>query len=206
MNPWLSVLKHVNTDAGLTNSLNDPEMYKTLLSSFITSNDPELLNSELEGKDLEAYQISVHALKSSARYIGAEELSDLAKIQEDLAKERNEEEIKKNQPELIRLLTEVLSEVRESQELFENGSINNSRSDGITEVLTKDEGIGRLNEISALLKDMESDEAEEKLMEFLSFDGIPDEVISESRKALKNIRDFDYDEGIDAIGNALRSW
>ena len=92
------------------------------------------------------------------------------------------------------------------QELFENGSINNSRSDGITEVLTKDEGIGRLNEISALLKDMESDEAEEKLMEFLSFDGIPDEVISESRKALKNIRDFDYDEGIDAIGNALRSW
>ena len=73
-------------------------------------------------------------------------------------------------------------------------------------MLSREDGISRLNEISSLLKDMESDEAEEKLMEFLSFDGIPGEVVSESRKALGHIRDFDYDEGIDAIGNALRSW
>ena len=203
--PWLSALKHVNTDAGLKSSLNDPEMYKTLLTSFIDSNDPELLNSELEGRDLNAYQVSVHALKSSSRYIGAEQLSELARVQEELAKERNEEEVKKNQPELIRLLEEVLSEVRDARELFESGN-NNVRSDGVTEVLSREDGISRLNEISSLLKDMESDEAEEKLMEFLSFDGIPGEVVSESRKALGYIRDFDYDEGIDAIGNALRSW
>ncbi len=204
--PYLKALKSVKTEIGLTNSLNDPEMYKTLLSSFISSNDPGILEKQLENRDIAAYQISVHALKSSARYIGAEELSDLAKEQEDLARERNEDEILRKKPAMDKLLLSTLDEVREALEIYNKtqGTENNLSENA--ENLTKEEGLRRLNEISSLLKEMESDDAEEKIEEFLSFGGIPSEVLSETRKALSNIRDFDYDEGLDAIGNALRSW
>ena len=57
----------------------------------------------MEEKDWENYTTKVHALKSSARIVGAQELSDRAKRLEDAGNRRDTEEIEKDTPELLSL-------------------------------------------------------------------------------------------------------
>nr|MCR4740356.1 response regulator [Lachnospiraceae bacterium] len=201
---WLSKLGHVNVDAGLENSLKDIGMYKSLLSSFIMSNKPETFKKQLEEHDLGAYQISVHSLKSSARYIGAEELSDLAKHFENLVRDRKEEEILENKAGLEELLDTVLKEINEALTEAEGGE-NEVNSDGnAEEPASAEEMKERLERIKTLLADMETDDAEEALDDFTKLSGVPAEIMKEVKNALRLVRDFDYDEAADNIENVLK--
>jgi len=203
---WLDKLTDIDVNKGLENSLKDIEMYKTLLNSFIASNKPETFEKQLEEHDLAAYQISVHALKSSARYIGAEELSDLAKHFEDLARDRKEEEILNEKEGLETLLDKVLKEIEEALEEEEReGETENEGNTDSAELLSAEELKGHLEKIRSLLNDMETDEAEEALKEFAELSGVPQDIRKEAKEALKLLRDFDYDEAEERIESALRS-
>ncbi len=197
---WLDKLSHVNVAKGLENSLKDIEMYRTLLNSFISSNRPETFAEQLGNHDIAAYQISVHALKSSARYIGAEELSDLAKHFEDLARDRKEEEILENKAGLESLLDTVLKEIREALDVSE--AMPDEDQSGQGEEISKEEVSDKLDAIEELLNDMDSDGTEEAIREFLGFSGIPADVRTEVKKALSLMGDFEYDEAAECISRA----
>lgn len=71
---------------------------------------------EIEGlyknRDIEGYTIRVHALKSSARIIGAMELSELAKTLEYAGKERNENLIDEKTDELLKMYSDLANSLK----------------------------------------------------------------------------------------------
>lgn len=81
----------IHTKTGLQYCLDNTEFYDELLIKFASDADgkQEEIGRFFGQKDWENYRIMVHALKSTARMIGADTLSDLAKGLEDAAKNRN---------------------------------------------------------------------------------------------------------------------
>ena len=205
-NSWMEILTDINIKEGMGNCLNDTEMYKSLLTTFIVSNEKNESEEQLKNHDIAAYQISVHALKSSAKYIGADELSEMAKHLEDLAKERNEEEILKEKPELTELLTRVINEIKEALKAAEKNSVNEDEEEDTDtgEEADIQEIRKRLQDIIIMLQDMDSEAAENALNEFISGSGIRKDYKELARKALKHISDFDYDEAEARLDEALQ--
>lgn len=80
----------IDTKKGLKNS-GSAESYLALLKVFYESIDEKSveLNSFYENKDYKNYTIKVHALKSSARIIGADDFGEEAQRLEDAGKEEN---------------------------------------------------------------------------------------------------------------------
>lgn len=98
----LKALPEINAQAGERNCGSE-EGYRSVLAVFhqtIDGNAEEIERYYHEG-DIKKYTIKVHALKSSARIIGAAELSELAKALEDAGKEENLEFIRANTERLL---------------------------------------------------------------------------------------------------------
>ena len=91
---WLKACKAIDVTEGLKNNA-DPEMYMSMLEIFYKSiqEKSDEIRGYYEQKDLENYTIKIHALKSSARIIGAMELNALAQELEDAGKVENMEKI-----------------------------------------------------------------------------------------------------------------
>lgn len=93
----------INTSAGLQYCRGDREFYLELLTKF--ARDAEQKEQAIEGfwqkEDLANYRIMVHALKSSAKMIGADNLSELARKAEEAAKNQDKAYIKANHGELL---------------------------------------------------------------------------------------------------------
>ena len=81
----------VDTDKGLYYSQGDDEFYRTLLLQFATDAEKKRNDAArfCEKNDFPNYVIIVHALKSTAKMIGARKLSEEAKALEDAAKGEN---------------------------------------------------------------------------------------------------------------------
>ena len=81
----------IHTQSGMQYCYGDKEFYVELLTKFAT--DAEKKRTEIEDsfqqKDLENYRIRVHALKSTAKMIGADSLSENAKQAEMAAKNQD---------------------------------------------------------------------------------------------------------------------
>ena len=78
-----------------------------------------LAHSALRGK-VENYTIKVHALKSSARIIGAEKLSQLALELENAGKEKNLPLISEKTPLLLQMYRELNAKLDSTDETSEN--------------------------------------------------------------------------------------
>ena len=85
----------IDARIGLAYCQNDDALYRSILKEFAQSGKDKGAEIEhfYEAKDYENYGILVHALKSSARMIGASKLADEAQIMEKLAKETLEKDI-----------------------------------------------------------------------------------------------------------------
>jgi len=94
----------VDTDVGMKYCMGDFEFYRSLLSQFASEASgkiPLMEKYKAEG-DLHNYEILVHALKSTAKMVGACALSDEAKALEMAAKQKNAEFISGNHDAMIR--------------------------------------------------------------------------------------------------------
>ena len=94
---WYHKISCIDTDAAIKNS-GSPEAFKAVLNIFYDSINDKY--AELEGcyssEEWENYTIKIHALKSSARLIGALELGDKAERLEMAGKEKDIQYIKDN--------------------------------------------------------------------------------------------------------------
>lgn len=95
-------LKALNTELG-TFLCGDVEDYLEALSIFAgsVSLKTERIEEALSNEDIKAYTNLVHSLKSSARTIGAEALSDMARMLETAGKENDIEKIRRDTPHLL---------------------------------------------------------------------------------------------------------
>jgi len=105
---WLKDIPEIEYEAGLGNCGN-PESYISVLSIFKQTADykaREIEDLYADG-DIQNYTIKVHALKSSARIIGAMELSRLAENLEAAGKGENLEYIKEHTDRLISMYRDI---------------------------------------------------------------------------------------------------
>ncbi len=91
---WLKDVKTIDVKEGLKNNA-DADMYVSMLGIFYRSIDEKSaeIRSFYKQQDWKNYTIKVHALKSSARIIGALELSNLAQELEDAGNANDTEKI-----------------------------------------------------------------------------------------------------------------
>ncbi|SKC07875.1 Signal transduction histidine kinase [Lachnospiraceae bacterium] len=99
---WLQNIDGIDINAGLTNC-GSKELYVKSVNTFMESADDNILiiKQFFEQKNIPDYTIKVHALKSSARIIGANELSKLAEQLEHAGDETDLETIENKTPLLL---------------------------------------------------------------------------------------------------------
>ena len=99
----------INTENGLRNCAEDRELYIEILDSFIEE-QPEnssKIRKDFETKNINDYRIRVHSLKSNAKTIGADELSEKALAQEMAAKQEDMAAIEAGVDELLKMYKQV---------------------------------------------------------------------------------------------------
>ena len=84
-------MKGFNVDAAMTYCMDDEEFFRELLNTFIGSEQEktEAITAFYKDKNWADYSTYVHALKSSARTMGADKLSKMALEQENASKNEN---------------------------------------------------------------------------------------------------------------------
>ncbi len=104
-NKALDALKElgIDTENGLRYCQNDRGFYKSLVIQFATESMTKKVDMEryFESGELGNYAILVHALKSTAKMIGAMELSEKARLLEDAAKTGDSAYIEKNHEDMF---------------------------------------------------------------------------------------------------------
>ncbi len=115
---WYDRIEGIDSKVALENSGSE-ESFKSVLKIFLDSIDNKAgeITGFYNAEDYENYTIKVHALKSSARLIGAMELSQKAEALEMAGKEGNIEYISKHNDEAI---DELLSYKDSLSALFED--------------------------------------------------------------------------------------
>ena len=75
---WLEKLTFLDTKSALLFCANNPDFYREMLLSFVSENRMGQIQSCFAQEDWKNYTVQVHALKSTAKIIGAKELSERA--------------------------------------------------------------------------------------------------------------------------------
>ncbi|MBR1873843.1 MAG: response regulator [Eubacterium sp.] len=125
----------VDYDKGLGYCMYDAGFYRTVLTQYASdaSGKRADINRAYEENNWTDYKTYVHALKSSSKTIGATELSDLARLHEDAAKENNIDLITDKKEELFDLYKEVSTAIAEAIGLDIRDEDDESDSDDILE-------------------------------------------------------------------------
>ena len=100
----LSQLIHLDTELGLY-LCGDTEDYLDALSVFAGSipSKSSKIESAFSSKDIDTFTTLVHSLKSSARTVGAREISDIARTLETAGKNKDLDRIQKDTPRLLEM-------------------------------------------------------------------------------------------------------
>lgn len=93
----------------------DVECFKFLLESFRDTSDKNKadIQGSFDGQDFNNYTIFVHALKSTSKMIGAERLSEQARLLEMAGKKGDIHYIVENHQKVMELYEEALEEIRD---------------------------------------------------------------------------------------------
>ena len=176
----------INISKGIENS-GGIDSYMPLLRIFYESMDDKA--SEIENyyadNDIKNYTVKVHALKSSARLIGADDLGEMAQALEDAGKSDNIEYIYKHHTGFI----DSLYEFKEPLALlFEDKSVEASDKPLADDSLMNQ----TYEELKLAAEDMDCDRLE-KIFDMMEAYSIPKEE-AELYNRLKDASDaFDYD-------------
>ncbi len=162
----LSSLQGINLDEAVKNC-GSKELLVDVVKEFLISINPKADSIEqfAREKDFRNYAVTVHALKSSARLIGATELSQMAAHLEDSGNAEDENEINEKTPELLELYRSYKEKL---------ASINGDANDEDLPEIPGDELKRAFKDIRELLEAYDFDTAD-GIMNMLSGYRIPDE-------------------------------
>lgn len=123
---------------GLQYSGNLTELYDSLLSMFHDSSEEKMteIEKKYQAEDWKNYQILVHALKSTAKSIGAESLSEEARKLEYAARDNDITYIKKNHKKAMSHYTLVAEECLHATSESISNSPETQEEDGVTSLET----------------------------------------------------------------------
>lgn len=205
---WYEHIQGIDAEAGIKNSGSE-DLFRSLLEMFYDSIQDKF--EELEGfyleEDWDNYTIKIHALKSSARLVGALELGDKAQLLENAGKEQDVSYIHENHAVFMKEYVryrKLLSSVFGEEPGKEGVDAHVPESDGMKEkeqdksVMDKQMLYDIYDQLRAAADDIDSD-AVDVLLDELSKYSLS-ETDSERYKTLRRCAaNFDYDGIIEVI-------
>ena len=147
----------------------DEDFYIQMLNEFVKGAKGKLsaIDASFQQEDYGKYCIQVHALKSTAKMIGADSLSKNARHAEDAAKEQDVDYIKQNHEKLLDEYREVVKLISEVFEQKENDLEQKTKEERIE--LSRDEFLQQLERLKGVLDTFEEDKAETLISEMNGF-------------------------------------
>ena len=167
------------------NNCGSREVLTTVVKEFLISLDKKAGDIEnfAENKDYRNYTVAVHALKSSARLVGAMELSKEAAYLEQCGNDENEAEIVEKTPHLLNLY-------RSYKDKFKAAAENEDDSD-LPEI-SEDELLSAFSDIKELVEAYDYDTAD-GIMDMLKGYKIPDSYKEKYKKVAEFMALVDRD-------------
>lgn len=155
----------IHTQSGIQYCNGDKEFYVELLTKFAkdAKRKKTEINNFFKQEDWGNYAILVHALKSNAKMVGADSLSENAKNLEMAAKNQDAGYVREHHEALLAEYRQVVQCILDVFHLGENGSMQGDKEHG-TEI-SKEELLKRLAELKKGLDTFEADKAEALLFE-----------------------------------------
>ena len=186
---WIYDTEGITVEDGVKNS-GGISNYIFSLNLFHDTIDENagVISTAFEGKDYRLYTIKVHALKSSARIIGANELSALAA---DLEKAGNENDISFIEDNTGRLLKDYMA-FKEKL-----GRLNEDDGKDDKPPIPDDELAGAYEALADVIPQMDYDSVE-MILDQLKEYKLPDEDSDKMQKLAKMLKAFDWD-GMEAL-------
>lgn len=178
------MVRHLNMDAGIE-ACGSKDLYKEVALEFAeTAEDCSYeIQTYYEQEDYEDYTIKVHALKSTARLVGAEELSKEAAYLEKCGNYRDIGEIKSKTDRLLAHYIEVADEIKR---IFDN------KADKKAEI-SRSEFKEALVAISGFNEAFDYDKVDE-IMAMLSEYSMPEELESIYEEIKRHVLNVDQDK------------
>ena len=182
---WLYDIKEINVDLGIKHSGGISSFINALHMFLDTIDDSSaLIEKTYKENDIKLYTVKVHALKSSARIIGAESLSELAKTLEDAGNKDDRAYIDEKTDEL-------LNDYRKFKELLKD--LNESADDSGKEEIPEEELKDAYSALKDLVASMDYDGVEMVVSQVEEYK-LPedDRKLFDALKAA--LKKFDWDE------------
>ena len=110
---YTSRVDFLDFEQGKKRCMNDQEFYLELVREFAEESKLETLQDNYQRQDWPQYRMNVHTIKSSAAYIGAEELSQQARLLENAAKEGNQAYLVAKHIEFTQYYRKVLQGIKD---------------------------------------------------------------------------------------------
>lgn len=182
----------INITSGLKYCKNDTEFYMELLTMFGQDavRKQQQINGFFRGEDYDNYRIMVHALKSTAKTIGADMLSEMAKHMEEAAQNKDNAYIREHHTQLMDKYSSVAQQIMEVLDNKETSSSQQSIED-YTEI-SEEDLLSELAELQESLETYEIDKAEALLSEIVKmrYQGTPvKEILCNIRQ---DVDDFEF--------------
>ncbi|MBO4847464.1 MAG: response regulator [Lachnospiraceae bacterium] len=135
--PLFDMLKSagIDTDKGLGFCMKDEEVYKNILSEYVTESVERRANivKYHSLNDWDNYSIYVHSLKSSSKTIGAMDLSGIAAGLESAANDKDETVIKRDHERALNMYDKVVASIRDAMGIVDNFSSSKPEDDDVLE-------------------------------------------------------------------------
>ncbi|MCR5119272.1 MAG: response regulator [Lachnospiraceae bacterium] len=195
-------LPGVDVEKGLANYGNDMGRYLQILK-YICDDGPghiRRIKDCLVSENYRQYVYEVHALKGLMAGIGADSLSELARMQEYAARDGKHQAITREGGLLVERYENILGEIKHALE--EIGMYREETAELRQEELTWEEFSGMLKSLQSSLDLLEQSEAERKVDNLLTYrldPGLRRQLLEVKR----SIGDFEYDEAMELISQIL---
>ena len=195
-------LPGVDVEKGLANYGNDMGRYLQILK-YICDDGPghiRRIRDCLVSENYRQYVYEVHALKGLMAGIGADSLSELARMQEYAARDGKHAAIVREGGLLVERYVSILDEIKNALE--EIGMYREETAELRQEELTWEEFSSMLKSLQSSLDLLEQSEAERKVDNLLTYrldTGLRRQLLEVKR----SIGDFEYDEAMELISQIL---
>lgn len=102
----------LNVTSGMAYCCGDTEFYLQIIQTYLEEDKTADIVKALNEKDHETYRISVHALKSTSRTIGADDMSEEARKLEMAVRENNIKFIEDNTDRVLQMYNDLMKKIK----------------------------------------------------------------------------------------------
>ena len=185
---WINEVEDIDPAEGMRNC-GQPQQYIKFIRTFFDTLENRIkeIRDAFDSEDIKSYTIKVHSLKSTARIMGAKELSNLAEELERAGDENNREKITDKTPKLLEVCASIKEKLSPIESINDNG--RDAKSD--KPFISESELAGAYAAIAEFVPQMDYEAVEMVLSELNEYK-LPPEDEKKVKNLEKLLRNFDW--------------